>query len=792
MARTRSSRRTRSKPGRPAEARSAPRAPASARPKWRIDRWLLAVVCLAALLRLWGIQDRLPDPTIGINVLEDTAVEETDRTTMGRAWLMWRGGTTPLDLNPHTGGWPALSFYVTLATQWLFKVAWSLTHPGAGSVAFSNQIVGGTGARDIFLLARLVGAAIGVLTVVLTYRLGLRYGGRFVAVGAALLLAMNLPHVLVSQHVSDPNLLALLFVLLACFPLARIASGKGTTRDSIVAGALIGLSGACKYVPLVVGIPFLFAHPGGVKNRGFWLGVLAAAVALFAATPYTFLDWKTTLRDLDRQHASLFSSWVGQSTFPISLPTYLMSSLPHAMGWPAYLLSLAGCVLLWRRGRAERALVGTAAILIVVNGMLKAAQERYVLVALPILCLAAATAFERALAWWRTRAAARARAAEDSPAVAGSRAPGRAALALPALAAAIALAWPIPELAQIRSTLSKPDTRHAARRWIQANIPREAPMAVELYGPVFAEQERIFMIWPFFATQAPLVRPAYHAEFLDGIRYIAQSSGISSRFEGDSANYPVEVAWYRWLRQNATLLWSTKREQATGPTIEIRALPERPLSTRAQRDSLFRVLLPAPNRTTRLALWCLDMSSLFGKLDQPERAEEWALRGLLVGASNMNAQLQVSLALSRLRLGRPAEAEAAARTAVALAPRSASAHLYRGLALRELRRPDDALAELRVAFGLSGDNRIRLNIAQILAELGRFAEAAQQFDAIPPGTPERGLARRDLAVLYINHLGRPAEGIAALEEAARLEPDPREAAMLRGEIARLTGGAPAR
>jgi hypothetical protein len=768
-------------PKKPSRGRSAgpravrPDSGAAQRRKHRqpVDRWLLAILCLAALLRLWGIQDRLPDPTIGINVLEDSAVEETDRTTMGRAWAMWRGGEIPLDLNPHTGGWPALSFYATLATQGIYKVYYSATHPGASGSAFSDYVVGSYGARDLFLLARILGAILGVLTVALTYRLGALVGGRFLGIGAGLLLAVNVPHVLVSQHVSDPNLLGLLFVLLACFPMVRIARGSGTTRDSIVAGAMIGLAGASKYVPLVVGLPFLFAHPRGLRSRAFWLGVAAAAVALFIATPFTFLDWRTTLRDLDRQKASLFSSWVGQSDFPISLPTYLIASLPHAMGWPAYLLAIGGCVVLWRRGRGERILVGTAVVLIVVNGMLKAAQERYVLVVAPILAIAAAAGFERALGWWRARA--------------GARFPGRTALAAPALVAALAAAWPLPALARIRSELSLPDTRHVARRWVQAHVPPDAPVALDLYGPVFAEPERVFLIWPFFATQAPLVRPAYRPEFLDGIRYYIQSSGISGRFEGDSAHYPAEVAFYRWLRERSSLLWSTRSEKASGPVIEVRAVPGG-LSTRAVRDSLFEALMPRPYHTTRLALWCADMSALFGKLDQPDRAEEWARRGLRVDARNMNGQLQVALALALLRKGNPAGAEQAARAGVGLLPRSPSAHFYRGLALRELGRREEALPELNKALEISGDNRIRLNVAQILAELGRFEEAASQFEAVPHGVPERGMARRDLGVLYLNKLHRPAEGIAALEEAAALEPDPREAAMLRAEVARLTGG----
>ncbi|MGE5178096.1 MAG: glycosyltransferase 87 family protein [Bacteroidota bacterium] len=773
MAKTRpTSRRQRRQEGRAREARPAP--PRRKR-RFTLDRWLLALVCLAALLRLWGIRDRLPDPTVGINVLEDTAVEETDRTTMGRAWTLWRGGVGDLDLNPHTGGWPALSFYATLGIQRAYKSWYMATHAGATSSDFSNWVVEGWGARHIFLLARLIGAVIGVVSVALTYRLALALGaGRLVAIGAALLLAVNLPHILVSQHVSDPNLLALLFLLIASFPMIRIARGRGSTRDSVLAGAMIGLAGACKYVPLVVGLPFLLAHPGNVKNRSFWTGALAAFLAFFIATPYTLLDWRVTIRDLTRQRESLFSSWVGQSQFPISLPTYLIQSLPHAMGWIAYLLGILGAVLLWRRGRAERVLVGTAAVLIAVNGLLKAAQERYVLVVMPMLCLAAAAGFEATLRWWRARAAARM-----------PQASAVLVAAVPALIAAVAAAWPIPELAQIRSTLSRPDTRHVSRRWIQRNISPDQPMAVELYGPVFSQDERLFMVWPFFATQAPLVRPAYHPKFLDGVRYFVESGGVSSRFEGDSANYPTEVAFYRWLHANARLLWSTKNENASGPTIEVFQVPDS-LSTRAGRDSLFEALVPTPSHTTRLALWCLDLAGMFGRTDAWDRAEEWARRGLRVDAKNMDGQLEVALSAAQIRLNQPQLAEASARAGLAILPRSSSAHFYHGLALRALHRYDEALAELRVAYGLSGEERIRLNYAQLLAEAGRYPEAAEQFEAVPPGSPERGPARRDLAVLYLNNLNRPADAIAALQEAASLEADPRQQAFLRSEIARIS------
>jgi len=308
---------------------------------------------------------------------------------------------------------------------------------------------------------------------------------------------------------------------------------------------------------------------------------------------------------------------------------------------------------------------------------------------------------------------------------------------------------------------------------------------IELYGPLFRDEERNFIIWPFFATQGSLVSSAYHPEFLDGIRYAVLSREIWRRFEADSANYPNEFQFHRWLRTRGRLVWTTQEMKVAGPVLEVRALPAS-ISTRATRDSLFRALVPKPTRTTRLALWCAQMAGLFGRLDQHDRAEEWALRGLTVEAANMQPQLYAALALARLRLNRFPEAEEAAARGIALLPRSHSLHLYRAMALEEMGRNEEALAMLRRAFALSNDQRIQLNIGQLLAEMGRFEEAVAALEQVPPGIPQRAAARRDMAVILLNSQGRREEGIAALREAAELTSDPDQARLLREELDRLT------
>jgi hypothetical protein len=245
--------------------------------------------------------------------------------------------------------------------------------------------------------------------------------------------------------------------------MTRLAE-TGSERDAMIAGAMIGLAGACKYVPLILVIPLAVALGRGFwRSRAYGMALAAVAVALFVATPFTFLDWKTTLRDIGTQRSALFSDWVGQTAFPFSLPTYIAVSLPHAMGWAAYLLGLAGLGLLWRRGRAAQAVALIPGVMVLADGALKTTGA---------VCGRDARSLHRGGA---RRDQTGRRLIAPRP---GSR--GRLA---PALLALTAAAWPLPA---IGLELALPDTRHVVRRWILQNIPPTAPMAVELYGPVFA------------------------------------------------------------------------------------------------------------------------------------------------------------------------------------------------------------------------------------------------------------------------------------------------------------------
>ena len=83
-----------------------------------------------------------------------------------------------------------------------------------------------------------------VATVVLVYLLGSRMYGRREGLLVSALLALSVIHIQLSHFYAVDTLLAL-FTVAALYFMYRVATG-GRTRDSVIAGAFIGLGVATK------------------------------------------------------------------------------------------------------------------------------------------------------------------------------------------------------------------------------------------------------------------------------------------------------------------------------------------------------------------------------------------------------------------------------------------------------------------------------------------------------------------------------------------------------------------
>jgi tetratricopeptide (TPR) repeat protein len=383
------------------------------------------------------------------------------------------------------------------------------------------------------------------------------------------------------------------------------------------------------------------------------------------------------------------------------------------LGWPAYVAAAAGTVLLWRSGLAGRLVALLPLVLLVPTGLLSMAQVRFILPALPFLEIAAAYAIVRFAVW----AGGRLRGTSGSGA-------WKAQTAVAAAAAALCAAWPAPELIAARASLRLEDTRHVARRWIEASLPASDVMALDVYGPAFdrAKDQRLTVPWPFLATQAPLVRIAYDPLWLDGFRYYVTSSEVVSRFEAAADRYPREAAFYRWIRERGTLVWSSASAGASGPLIEVRSLPER-TGTRAARESLWADPGVGQIYKDRLAKWCHDTATAFLFRNDYPRAEEWAQRGLSIPRNPLRRELLEARSGALVRLGRAEEGERSAAEGIRDFPASSLLHLNRAIALEALYRPREAIEEYRAVLKLSpkpaAAELVRSQILRLEGEAGR-------------------------------------------------------------------------
>src|SRR5258705_5321451 len=199
-------------------------------------------------------------------------------------------------------------------------------------------------------------------------------------------------------------------------------------------------------------------------------------------------------------------------------------------------------------------------------------------------------------------------------------------------------------------------------------------------------------MWPFLATQARFVRAAYHAEWLDGIRFYATSGEVERRFEAAADRYPEEAAFHEWIRSRGAIVWSSDSTGGSGPRIEIRALPDS-VSSRAQRDALWSEVLRSRMYSPRIARWCSAMASIFLNRDQYERAEEWSSRGLMIQDDHSRRELLETLTFAQARLGKAEEAERTARTGLKAFPESQLLRVCRAMALESLSRQEDAIQE---------------------------------------------------------------------------------------------------
>jgi 4-amino-4-deoxy-L-arabinose transferase-like glycosyltransferase len=400
----------------------------------------VAILMLAAVLRLWGIGFGIPHPL--------ARPDEEAIMTVALRFFQRQG-------NPGFFDHPSLFMYATCIVYiGYFNFGRHVTgwFRYEGDLCTAASIAPG----PFYLMARALSALAGVVTVGTVYQVGGALFDRTTALVSAAFLAVAALHVR-DSHFGVSDISATCGVMLSFLATVRYAK-SGRRRDLVMSALWAGVATSTKYNAALVALPGLWAlwSHASSDRRAWWRSRLTAGylavvgLTFLAGTPYALLDWPHFLESLRGISEHLRG---GHAQFRPAFIVHFSSSLWYGIGWPMLAMSVAGMVAYIRRSPAAGLLFALFPVSYYVGiGTGRTAFARYILPVVPFLCVSAAyatvTATRKLTALWGRSAWA--------PAATWVMA---AAVALPSLAATIAT----------DRLLTRTDTRVLAADWIRSH-----------------------------------------------------------------------------------------------------------------------------------------------------------------------------------------------------------------------------------------------------------------------------------------------------------------------------------
>jgi hypothetical protein len=439
----------------------------------------VAVVIVAALLRVWGLDYGLPNT---IARPDEEAVFSVALRFFGR------------DLNPAFFDWPSLFMYAVAAAFVVYFNIGRLVGWFGREASFIAAAT--THPAPLFLIARALSAAAGVATVAVTFRVGVHLFDRTTGLVAALFLGVAALHVRES-HFALTDVSATCLLMASFLHIVRYWR-SGFRRDALLAALLAGLAASTKYNAGIVTLPLFWAIASRDPSDGWTdrarlmaLCALVAVSAFAAGTPYALLDasqFAAALGEvaghLRRGHMALAgSAW----------QIHLTSSLRYGLGLPMLVAGLGGMgLLLFRSAREGMLFLLCPVAYFVLIGAGQSAFARYILPTIPFLCLGGAVLVTE-LAQTVSRRLRRPAAAPTLAAIIA------ALIAAPSLWSAV----------ETNRLLARDDNRVTAAAWLRERFPHGASIyqTGSVYGHVQMQEgvvpDRRFPEVPIDATANP-------------------------------------------------------------------------------------------------------------------------------------------------------------------------------------------------------------------------------------------------------------------------------------------------
>lgn len=344
---------------------------------------------------------------------------------------------------------------------------------------FSHVVLGTTALLDLMhvrlrgearvvMISRVLSALLGTASVGLLYLLGSRLAGRKVGLVAALLLAGNFLAIRSShQGVNDMMMLSLMLLSIDAF--VRGTSGEigaeRLPREAVMAAFVAGLAFSTKYNGGIALMPIcalmllrwgLWIRCGLLKQR--WTAILReagtiggwCALGVLAGNPWILETPKEVWGGISLQMEVAEECWPGQELTPMSYQ--VVKALAQGCGVAVLLFAGIGVVLVARARPLALSLLTltTLTYLAYFAFVSKALFARFLLPAVPGICLLATMGLEQMVSFARMRLKS----------------------AASIVLVGLALTQPIYNSFQYLTILSRPDTRTLAAQWAVRHVPR--------------------------------------------------------------------------------------------------------------------------------------------------------------------------------------------------------------------------------------------------------------------------------------------------------------------------------
>ena len=403
------------------------------------DPFLVVVLALAAVLRLYGIDHGLP-----------FVYNPDEANIMARSLSVARG------LDPEYYLYPSFFFYFLFAVMGgLYLLGW--VHGGYENVAaFQARFFEDPTA--FYVVGRLVGVAAALATIVLTYGLVLKHFGRIAARASSLFIAVAYFHVRDAHYLKHDVPSGFLFIV-ALWAIDRALSRKDLSAY-LLAGAALGVAFATHYYMIFLAPAFIVCHWASRGWQRFAHVVAAGAVSaltFFLLSPFVVLRFPTALEHIraNREVVVDRSLESGLAIFP-SLGRYLEFVVSQGLGYLLFTLVLVGFALMAQSDRKELALWGGFPVLFFGFITYTFFAGRYLNPILPSLAAAAGLSVSALEARFGRR--------------------------LAGLVVVLACLQPLYGSIQGDRLFAKEDTRTLAREWVVDNVASGATFALQSYS----------------------------------------------------------------------------------------------------------------------------------------------------------------------------------------------------------------------------------------------------------------------------------------------------------------------